>query len=179
MLQMKVYRQGFLVKFCFPARPKCYRLQVETHGYSCPGAGLRKYKKDIIVPVVSITRARLRSIRFLLPFARCTLRCWWQARNKAGNLGVRLRKTRGLRFWTLTIWKDEDALKAYRDVLLRGKVVPRARHWFDENSAARWEQENMEMPRWEDAASRLKEHGHLYEVDHPSHTQKSGRIDIS
>jgi hypothetical protein len=131
------------------------------------------------VPIVSITRARLRSIRFLLPFARCSLRCWWQATNTAVNLGVRLRKTRGLRFWTLTIWENEDALKAYRDILLRGKVMPRARHWFDENSAAHWEQESMKMPSWENAASLLKERGHFSEVDHPSKSQKSGQIDIS
>jgi hypothetical protein len=97
----------------------------------------------------------------------------------AGNLGVRLRKTRGLTFWTLTVWKNEDVLKAYRNILLRGKAVPRARKWFDETSFARWEQESMEMPGWADATSLLKEHGHLYEVDHPSETQKSGKIDIS
>ena len=131
------------------------------------------------MPIVSITRARLRSIRFLLPFTRCSLQRWWQARNAAGNLGVRLRKTRGLRFWTLTIWENENVLESYRDIILRGKVVPRARHWFDENSAAHWGQESAAMPRWEDAASLLKEHGHLSEVDHPSGTQKSGRIDIS
>jgi hypothetical protein len=118
-------------------------------------------------------------MRFLLPFARCSFRCWRQARNAAGNLGVRLRKTRGLRFWTLTFWENESALKAYRDILMRGKVMPRARHWFDENSAAHWEQESMEMPGWEDAASLLKVHGHLSEVDHPSESQKSGQIDIS
>jgi hypothetical protein len=70
-------------------------------------------------------------------------------------------------------------LKAYRDIKLRGKVMPRARHWFDENSAAHWEQESTGMPSWEDAVSLLKEHGHLYEVDHPSGTQKSGQLDIS
>jgi hypothetical protein len=84
-----------------------------------------------------------------------------------------------LRFWTLTFWENESALKAYRDILMRGKVMPRARHWFDENSAAHWEQESMEMPGWEDAASLLKVHGHLSEVDHPSESQKSGQIDIS
>jgi hypothetical protein len=97
----------------------------------------------------------------------------------AGNLGIRLRKTGGLRFWTLTIWVNEDALKAYRDIILRGKVVQRARHWFDENSIAHWEQKGMEMPSWKDAASLLREHGHLSEVEHPSDTQESGLIDIS
>lgn len=96
-----------------------------------------------------------------------------------GNLGIRLRKTRGLRFWTLTIWENEDILKVYRDDKLRGKVVLRARHWFSENSAAHWEQESTGMPSWEDATALLKEHGRLFEVDQPSGTQKSGQIDIS
>jgi hypothetical protein len=103
----------------------------------------------------------------------------WQAKNAEGNLGIRLRKTGGLRFWTLTIWENENALKAYRNIILRGKVMLRARHWFDENSAAHWEQESTGMPSWEDAASLLKEHGHLSKVDQPSGTQKSGQVDIS
>ncbi len=131
------------------------------------------------MPIVSVTRGRVRSIRFVLPFFRCSLLRWWQARKAAGNSGVRLRKTRGLRFWTLTIWENEDSLKAYRDIILRGKVVQRARHWFDENSAAHWEQKDMEMPSWEDAAYLLKERGHLSEVNYPSETQKRGLIDIS
>ena len=57
--------------------------------------------------------------------------------------------------------------------------MPKARHWFDKNSAAHREQESMGMPSWEDAASLLEEHGYLSEVDHPSGTQKSGQIDIS
>ncbi len=96
-----------------------------------------------------------------------------------GNLGVRLRKTRGLRFWTLSLWEDEEALRAYRDILRRGRAVPNAREWFDENSIAHWEQESTEMPGWEEAASFLRRHGHLYGVDYPSEAQKSGQIDIS
>lgn len=131
------------------------------------------------MPIIAVTRARLKSVRFLLPFMRCSLQCWWKARNAEGNLGSRVRKTRGLRFWTMTMWDNEDSLKAYRDIKLSGQVRSSARQWLEENSIAHWEQEGSRMPSWKDAACLLKEHGHLSEVDHPSESQKSGQIDIS
>ncbi|MFZ6006918.1 MAG: hypothetical protein ACOYU2_04590 [Nitrospirota bacterium] len=57
--------------------------------------------------------------------------------------------------------------------------MPKQRHWCDEASAAHWQQEGVEMPSWEDAATLLKESGHLSEVDYPSIAQMNGEIDIS
>lgn len=53
-----------------------------------------------LMTVVSVTRLRVRSARFLLPFLWQAVRSALQAKRSRGNLGVRLRKTRGLAFWT-------------------------------------------------------------------------------
>ena len=63
--------------------------------------------------IVSVTRLRLRSLRFLLGFIWYTRRSMRQAKGTPGNLGVRVRKTKGLAFWTLAIWRDNQAIRRF------------------------------------------------------------------
>jgi hypothetical protein len=54
------------------------------------------------MPLVAVTRLRIRSYRFLLPFAGNAWRSFRQAKHAAGSLAVKLRTADGLAFWTLT-----------------------------------------------------------------------------
>ncbi len=74
-----------------------------------------------MMPLVAVTRLRLRSLRFLVPFAWYTWRSFEQAKHARGNLGVKLRKAEGITFWTLTAWQDEAAMSRYR-------ITPPHRH---------------------------------------------------
>jgi hypothetical protein len=61
--------------------------------------------------LVSVTRLRLRSARYLIPFMIYALMSSRQARRSRGNLGVRLLRDANHTFWTLTAWqKDGYAL---------------------------------------------------------------------
>ena len=55
--------------------------------------------------VVAVTRLRLRSARFFLPFAWQALRSQIQAKAAPGNLGINLRRADGA-YWTLTLWRE-------------------------------------------------------------------------
>jgi Domain of unknown function (DUF3291) len=128
------------------------------------------------MPLVSVTRLRLRSLRFLPAFAWYAQRSAHQAKRAAGNAGVLLRKTRGLTFWTMSVWRDEHAMAAFRGAPPHRDAMPRLAHWCDEASVAHWPIDAPGMPDWETAAGRLATGGRLSRVDHPSADQRAGRI---
>lgn len=126
--------------------------------------------------VVSVMRLRLRAPRFLLRFFWYTIRSFRQAKKSPGNLGARLRKTQGLTFWTLTQWKSEQEMRAFRDGSPHREAMRKLAHWCDEASFAHWTQDAVELPSWDLAAERLQANGKLGRVLHPSADQKEGRI---
>ena len=64
--------------------------------------------------LVSVTRLRVRSLRSLLPFIWYAVRSTLQAKRSPGNIGVRLRRTKRLAFWTLSLWESDSAMRAFR-----------------------------------------------------------------
>ena len=132
------------------------------------------------MPIVSVTRLHLRSIRFLLPFLWYTLRVSRQAKKRPGNLGVQLRKTNGLAFWTLSRWESNEAMNKFMFASPHKEAVRRLPHWCDEASFADWEQNTTtEWPPWDYAAEKLKTTGRLAKVLHPSEQHNADKIVIS
>jgi hypothetical protein len=117
-------------------------------------------------PVVSLTRLRLRSARFLPSFALATSRSSRQARRAPGFLGGAVLADRRLTFWTLTAWASEEAMRAYLRGGAHGAVMPRLLHWCDEASVARWP--GAALPAWPEAAERMRALGRPSRVRHPS-----------
>ena len=94
------------------------------------------------MPSIAVTRLRVRSFRFLLPFARRAWRSFRQAKHAAGGLGAKLRKAEGLAFWTLSAWQDESAMNAFRITPPHRDAMPKLRHWCDEAAYVHWNQES-------------------------------------
>lgn len=128
------------------------------------------------MPIVSVTRLRLRSIRFLLSFLWYTLRVSRQAKRAPGNMGVALRKTDGLAFWTLSMWRTIEAMKKFVFTSPHKEAMQKLPHWCDEAFFGDWEQDTMEWPSWDHAAEKLRARGRPAKVLHPSEQQKAGRI---
>src|SRR5262245_51846790 len=128
---------------------------------------------------VSITRLRVRSIRFLPAFLWYAAASARQARRAAGRASVQLRRTRRMTFWTLSRWESEDAMKAFRAQSPHREAMARLAHWCDEASYAHWLQESSQLPGWEEGAQRLSTTGRLSKVSHPSPDQAAGRIAIT
>ena len=121
---------------------------------------------------VSITRLRLRSNRYLPLFFWHSLRSQRQAHRSDGSLFVSVRYHKGA-FWTLTMWRDHAATRAF---MLKGahrKAMPNLRSWCDEASQANWEHEG-ERPTWRAAEERLRDIGRVSFVDHPSAAHAAG-----
>jgi hypothetical protein len=117
---------------------------------------------------VSLTRLRLRSIRFLPLFAFHTFRSLGQARKAAGFQGGSLLTDRNWTFWTLTAWDSEESMRAYRNAGPHKTAMPRLLHWCDEASVAHWVQAETGVPSWTEADKRMREIGRASKVLHPS-----------
>jgi Domain of unknown function (DUF3291) len=126
--------------------------------------------------LISVTRLRLRSIRFIVPFAYRTSQSRKQALTTPGCLDVRTRKTRGLTFWTLSLWDDEKSLRTFLAGGPHRSAMPRLAKWCDEAAVAHWDSTARELPTWESAAARLREIGRPSRVVHPSNMQRGGGI---
>lgn len=131
------------------------------------------------MPLIAVTRLRIRSFRFLPAFAWYTWRALGQARRSPGNLQAAVRKAEGLAFWTLTAWQDEAAMRAYRIASPHREVMPKLLDWCDEASVAHWTQDSGELPDWTIAELRMGQSGRLSKVRHPSADQRAGRLDYT
>ena len=117
---------------------------------------------------VSITRLRVRSVRFVPGFAYYALRSTAQAKKAPGNLYTQALRERGLVFWTITIWTDPDAMRAFRNSGAHRVVMPKLSRWCDEATYAHWQQDSDVPPTLSQAYEHLRFDGIASKVDHPS-----------
>jgi hypothetical protein len=128
------------------------------------------------MPLVAITRLRVRSWRDVPGFLWRTLLSARQARSAAGNLNVRLLRDAHLAFWTCTVWSDQPSMRAFMMAGAHRTTMPRLLEWCDEASLVDWLQDSAEPPSWSEAHRRLLQDGRRSRVNHPSEAQQ--RYDI-
>ena len=117
---------------------------------------------------VSLTRLRIRSVRYLPLFVMHTLRSLRQVKKAPGFLTGALLPDRSWTFWTLTAWDQRESMRSYMVSGDHKQAMPHLMHWCDEASVAHWEQEDTTLPSWEEADRRMRESGRPSKVNHPS-----------
>lgn len=120
------------------------------------------------MPVVSVTRLRVRSWRFLPMFAWYAFRSGREASKAEGNIGAQVLNDRNRAFWTATVWTSETAMKKFMLDGAHREAMPKLLGWCDEAALVRWAQENSELPTWAEAHARLQSVGRRSKVNHPS-----------
>ncbi len=128
------------------------------------------------MPVVSVTRLRVRAWRYLPGFALRTFRIAFQAKRAEGNLGVRLLADRRNTFWTSTLWRDEASMRAFMLTPPHGPAMRKLLNWCDEASLVHWSQPGDALPTWTEAHRLLLEQGRASKVYHPSSVHSSHAI---
>ena len=121
-----------------------------------------------VTRVVSVTRFRLRSLRFLPFFLLHANRTIAQIRKTDGFLAGAVQREADLVFWTMTVWRDEHAMRAYGASGAHRKAAPRLSEWADEASVGRWSQVGDNLPEWPEAVRRLREEGRPLTLRHPA-----------
>ena len=117
---------------------------------------------------ISITRLRVRTIRFLPPFVLYTLRSLRQVKASAGFQGGRLLADRSWTFWTMTAWDEQESMRGYMVSGSHLSAMPRLLDWCDEASVVHWVQSEDELPSWTEADRRMRGEGRASKVRHPS-----------
>ena len=117
---------------------------------------------------ISLTRLRIRSVRFLPGFAVLALRSGRQVRAAAGFLGGSLLADRQWTFWTMTAWEDQQAMRAYMTTGDHRSAMPSLLESCDEASVAHWDQPQPDLPTWLDADERMRREGRPSKVRFPS-----------
>jgi Domain of unknown function (DUF3291) len=122
----------------------------------------------------SVTRLRVRSIRFLPSFVWYTFQTQRQVERAPGFVGGRLLVDSKNTFWTLTVWESEKAMKTFRGAGTHARVMSRLPKWCDEAAYAHWSPQDNAIPEWTEAHQQLIAEGRLSRVDHPapSHTDR-------
>ena len=117
---------------------------------------------------ISLTRLRLRSVRFLPFFAVHALWSLRQIRRAPGFQDGGLLPDRSWTFWTISAWDSQESMRQYIVSGSHKKAMPYLQRWCDEASVAHWEQESGDLPSWKEADRRMREAGRVSKVLHPS-----------
>ncbi len=123
------------------------------------------------MPFISITRLRVRSVRFLPGFLLYTWRSLRQVRGSSGFEGGRLLADRSWTFWTMTTWDSEASMRRFMTSGSHKQAMPRLLDWCDEASVVHWERAEMDLPGWDEADRRMRESGRASKVRNPSARQ--------
>ena len=117
---------------------------------------------------VSITRLRIRSIRFMPSFAIHALTTSAQAKRAEGFIAGSLLPDRRFTFWTMTLWHAQADMRRYIASGGHRKAMPKLIHWCDEASIVHWQQDGRELPDWLEADRRMRAEGRPSKVRHPT-----------
>jgi hypothetical protein len=128
------------------------------------------------MPVVSVTRLRVRSWRYLVPFLYFALRSYRQAKSSQGNLATSLLRDSDKTFWTCTVWTTESAMRSFMLAGPHRQAMRRLLEWCDEAALVNWEQETNQEPEWQEAHRRLQLDGRRSKVRYPSPAHESFQI---
>ena len=129
------------------------------------------------MPLISITRLRLRSFRYFLPFAWQSHRISRQAERTTGFIGGKVYgDPLRLTFWTATVWESENAMRGFRGSGAHQVALSKLGNWCDEASVAHWNQPGSVAPDPEITLRRMQAEGRQLRVRFPSPDHAAGRI---
>jgi heme-degrading monooxygenase HmoA len=118
--------------------------------------------------LISLTRLRIRAIRFVPLFALHTWRSMRQIKRAPGFQTGAILADRSFTFWTMTAWDSEESM---REFMLSGPhkaAMPHLVHWCDEASVTHWVQPETALASWIEADRRMRSSGRASKVKHPS-----------
>ena len=130
------------------------------------------------MPFISVTRLRPRHWRFMPAILLHTFRSRRQIGRAEGFLGGYLATSPGSTvltpaLWTVTLWRDETAMRAYRNTSAHARAMPLLIGACDEAAVAHWEAEATVVPDPAEVAERMRE-GRTSKVRHPSAAHAAG-----
>ena len=128
------------------------------------------------MPLISITRLRVRSWRYLPAFLFYALSSARQAARSEGNMAVKLLRDADNTWWTSTSWDAETSMRKFMLMKPHGVAMRKLLEWCDEAALVHWSQPEPALPSWTEAHRRMQSEGRTSKVLHPSPEHLAFRI---
>jgi quinol monooxygenase YgiN len=126
-----------------------------------------------MMPVIVVTRLRLREPALLDEFFTAAVSVMEQAQQAAGNLGADALADAGNAWWSVSAWRDRPAMRAFVDSEPHLSTTERLDHFCDEATFVDWEQAAPDLPDWQTGYQHLIADGRVAELSHPSAAHRS------
>jgi hypothetical protein len=120
------------------------------------------------MPVIVITRLRLRDPAFFDEFFASAVAVVEQATASEGNLGADVLADANDTYWTRTAWRDRDVMGAFVGAQPHLDTMSHIDAWCDEATFVDWEQEGPDLPDWQEGYRRIVADGQVSQLPNPS-----------
>jgi heme-degrading monooxygenase HmoA len=120
------------------------------------------------MPVIVVTRLRLRDPALFDEFFASAVAVTEQATSSDGNLGADVLADANNVFWTLTAWQARSPMQAFVGSEPHLTTMARLDDWCDEATFADWEQSSPDLPDWQTSYGRLIADGQVASLTHAS-----------
>ena len=120
------------------------------------------------MPIISSTRARIRSFIFVPVMLWHTSWSWYQLKESEGFIQGKGLLCFDRVFWTVTAWKDIDSMYLYRDQKAHSQAMPWLSKISDEVSFAYWEKDDYSLPSWKYIHSHMSKNARFYPLNEGS-----------
>jgi heme-degrading monooxygenase HmoA len=121
---------------------------------------------------ISVTRLRVRSVRFLPQFILANEASIKSIKKIAGFISGKELIDKGLTFWTVTLWESDQAMKYFRNNDPHKSAMRKLPDWCNEGAYVHWTPEDEVIPGWDILYKKLMTEGKLTKIKHPSAQQE-------
>lgn len=118
------------------------------------------------MPVIVITRLRLRDPAFFEEFFAAAVAVVQQAQGTEGNLAADVLAEANNTYWTRTAWQERNLMNAFVGSEPHLGTMDRIADWCDEATFVDWEQASADLPDWQDGYQRLVADGQAASLTH-------------
>ena len=125
------------------------------------------------MPVIVVTRLRLKDPALLDEFLTAAVAATGQAQRSDGNLGVDALADAGNAWWSVSAWTERGPMQAFVDSEPHSSISKRLDHFCDEATFVDWEQASPDLPDWQTSWRHLTADGKAAELTHPSKANRT------
>jgi hypothetical protein len=125
------------------------------------------------MPVIVVTRLRLKDPALLDEFFTAAVAATEQAQKSDGNLGVDALADANNAWWSVSAWAGRPPMQAFVDAEPHAGISQRLEHFCDEATFVDWEQDSPALPDWQTSWRHLTADGKVAELTHPSEANQT------
>jgi quinol monooxygenase YgiN len=120
--------------------------------------------EETVVPVIAVTRLRLKDPALLDEFFVDAVAAIEQAQKSDGNLGANGLADVNNAWWTVSSWRDRDMMRAFVTSEPHQTIMSRLDRYCDEATFVDWVQPGSDLPDWQTSYQRLVADGQVAEL---------------